>query len=327
MTFHLQTVSDCHRRHLRRHDFYACPKCYTKFEGGEAQDLHAQENPCRKSCRNKRCTRHLPLGVARQAGCECVLAPEQQWRQLFRLQYPDLPVPELALFSSRGTTQVLLAPNDDMTLDGFWDDLTVDFDLLPSNQNVINDATSDQTVRNSIERIDLSANANLSNSISAQTVNDHTDPLQTTLQPPGLIHTSTDETRNAPRQPSTSVQIDETFFTEVQTLRQRVQLLEQRLSQPSEREQDLEMVLGNVWQALVRSRSADAQPESPVWRLVRRFAGSILSAVPRSSTETQLAAAPTAPSSFQWQDLLGSCLPSGSTGSHAVADSGYGSLP
>ena len=90
----------------------------------------------------------------------------------------------------------------------------------------------------------------------------------------------TDYTNNVSIDP---IQIDGSFSSDLQILRQRVQLLEQRISQPTERESDLEMVLGNVWQALVRSGSTDAQPESPVWRLVRRFARNVLSTATRSS--------------------------------------------
>ena len=60
------------------------------------------------------------------------------------------------------------------------------------------------------------------------------------------------------------------------SLAQRVALLEQRAAQPTEREQDLEMVLENVWQALVRCNSVDAQPESALWKLVKRFARNVL---------------------------------------------------
>ena len=77
-----------------------------------------------------------------------------------------------------------------------------------------------------------------------------------------------------------ALKIDRSFLSELQSLRRSVQLLEQRISQPTERESDLEMVLGNVWQALVRSGSRDAQPESPV----RRFARNVLS----SETEPTL---------------------------------------
>jgi len=55
--------------------------------------------------------------------------------------------------------------------------------------------------------------------------------------------------------------------------------LEVQIAQLKQQEQDLEMVLGNVWQALVRSGSADARPASSLWKLVRRFASSVV-AVP-----------------------------------------------
>ncbi|KAK4505478.1 hypothetical protein PRZ48_003441 [Zasmidium cellare] len=318
-------------RHLRRHDFYACAKCYTKFEDGEAQDLHAHENPCLKSCRSKRCTRFLPAGTVREAACECIVSPEQQWRQLFLLQYPNLSVPDLAQFQSQTIVQEVDPVSDGMALDGLWSDFASGFGLPPPEQEGMNDATSDDTVFNSIEMLDFpGGQVNTSNGF-AQPVNQNIDPQQFGLPLPGPsvveANGASREPHDVPPPPQPNIQIDENFFTEVQTLRERVVLLEQRLSQPSDREQDLEMVLGNVWQALVRTRSADAQPESPVWRLVRRFAGSILSTVPRSSAESQPTGTQTAPSSFQWQDLLGACGPPVPSGSRTGGDSGYGSLP
>lgn len=76
------------------------------------------------------------------------------------------------------------------------------------------------------------------------------------------------------------VHFDTSLRDEAQSLRERIHILEQRVFQPTDREQDLEMVLGNVWQALVRSGSTDAQPDSPVWRLVARFASNVLSTTP-----------------------------------------------
>ena len=81
-----------------------------------------------------------------------------------------------------------------------------------------------------------------------------------------------------------NIQIDLPSFIDVHTLRQQMYEQEQRISRQSERESDLEMVLGNVWQALVRSGSSDAQPDSPLWRLVARFAKNMLSTTSGSSS-------------------------------------------
>lgn len=66
------------------------------------------------------------------------------------------------------------------------------------------------------------------------------------------------------------------YLPAIQSLRSRLEVLEQRITLPTDREQDLEMVLGNVWQALVRCQSRDTEPDSPLWKLVARFARSVL---------------------------------------------------
>lgn len=107
-------------------------------------------------------------------------------------------------------------------------------------------------------------------------------------------------------------------------------LLEQCLSQPTDREQDLEMVLANVWQALVRTGSEESQLESPVWRLVRRFAGSVLITAPRVSNDTRPLVAPSdlaqaAPVlAFDMRELVGSRAVAGPM-SAVPRDSGYDS--
>jgi hypothetical protein len=64
----------------------------------------------------------------------------------------------------------------------------------------------------------------------------------------------------------------------VQELNQKVFVLEQRLSaQPSRREQDLEIALGLVWQALADTGSPKAQPDSSLYKMMQRDAPSIVS--------------------------------------------------
>ena len=70
----------------------------------------------------------------------------------------------------------------------------------------------------------------------------------------------------------------------VKALCERVQILEQRTSQPGQREWDLEMVVANVWQALVRSNSPEAQRNSAVWQVVARHAPKVLSPIQSHNT-------------------------------------------
>jgi hypothetical protein len=213
-------------RHLKSHNFFACSKCFTKFQDCTSCDAHDQ-NPCAKSCSRRSCKRHVPRGVERLSTCECITSSEQQWNELFRLQYPFRAVP--SVFEEES------------------------LEIRPLEGGI-------QSTFN-FNEFAIPGNADLAESTF---VNYTTDQVEPSIEPSNTV-------------PADAVQIDASFVSNLLSLRQRVQLLEQRITQPTERESDLEMVLGNVWQALVRSGSSDAQPESPVWRLVRRFARNVLS--------------------------------------------------
>lgn len=210
--------------------------------------------------------------------CKCITSPEQQWRELFRLQYPFETIPDIFEDNRLDNVSVDSAFPFAHELDAFavseWPDLMF-------TDNRLSDAGE--------QVIELPDNA------AADTVH-----------------------------------VDRSFMNDMQAVRQRVQILEQRMSQPTERESDLEMVLGNVWQALVRSGSADALPDSPIWRLVQRFARNILSTTPASTLAVQTVANPhpnpSAPlttfSSDDWASLFDeSAMPGPSRGIRS--DSGY----
>lgn len=324
-------ISILNSRHLQRHDFYVCRKCYQKFEDLEAEEIHNHEDPCIKACRNRRCSRYLPSGSTRTAHCDCIRSPEEQWRQLFLVQYPDMPVPELTLSRTQNTIEEAEPTSNETDFDSLWNGIMTEFQRPEPGASRMNEHTSDGTVHDSIETIEASSNEIDIDNILAQLDSDTIDLQFPEASATGANHITSDETTHNPTQPTLDMRIDETLFSDVQTLRQRVQLLEQRLSQPTDREQDLEMVLGNVWQALVRAGSADAQPESPVWRLVRRFAGGVLSTAPRPSHEAQPPAAQSPPpqyanaSMLDMRNLLGSrTLPDASKPLNGP-DSGYGS--
>lgn len=179
----------------------------------------------------------MAQGFERSLTCQCVTSSEEQWRELFRLQYPSTAIPTIS------------------------DEEPVQF--VPTNDYLQEESNNEDVGASGIFNLAVSS-----------FVDDTVDIVEPSIEYPNAHGANT-------------VQIDGSFMNDIQSLRQRVQLLEQRFSQPTERESDLEMVLGNVWQALVRTGSSDAQPESPVWRLVRRFARNILSTTTEPAVVTQ----------------------------------------
>ena len=116
----------------------------------------------------------------------------------------------------------------------------------------------------------------------------------------------------------------------MQMLRETIQLLEQRMSQPAERESNLEIVLGNMWQALARSGGTDARLDSPTWRLVVRFARNIISTTQISPSIGFLQSdistyPPTGNETFdasEWVDVIND-IPVARTLKGHLSDSGY----
>ncbi|EME38546.1 hypothetical protein DOTSEDRAFT_75906 [Dothistroma septosporum NZE10] len=105
-----------------------------------------------------------------------------------------------------------------------------------------------------------------------------------------------------------------------------MRLLQQRLSQPSQIEQDFAMVLQFVWEQFTRQ----AQPSEAVWRLMQRDAPGILqTSTNTNSDHTRYGSAQDAPCpppvvpSFTAADL-GSLLPENSlVHGQAYTDSGH----
>lgn len=75
-----------------------------------------------------------------------------------------------------------------------------------------------------------------------------------------------------------------TVERDLQTLHERVQLLEQRVDQPVGRERTLEMVVAFLWLAHVRLGTLAAQRNSNEFHLVSMHAPGVLEAAPRAST-------------------------------------------
>ena len=119
--------------------------------------------------------------------------------------------------------------------------------------------------------------------------------------------------------------------SDVQALREQVRLIEQRMARPNERERDLEMVVGLLWQALARSGSTDAQPDSPLSQLVRRFVPNVLSTaqaptaalLPQANVPEYMIHGSADPPLVDWDSLaVDQGLPRSSNSQQS--DSGYG---
>lgn len=254
------------RRHLKSHDFFVCSRCFTRFEDIASLEAHDQ-TPCGKSCSRKSCKRHTPQHVERPSTCACITTPEQQWQELFRLQYPATASThvfndvEVQNVEASGTSRDVF-DFDDFTMPGVGE---------PA---FLNNPFAD-TVLHSIEDSNFGS--------------------------------------------SGRKQSEASIWNEMQILRQSIQLLEQRAAHPSGRESDLEMVLGLVWQALVLSGSTETQPDSPLCRLVQRFAGNVFGTATYTTTSSGQPSMDTsneAPGLMKtigcgdWTDLFNDAVPS-----------------
>ncbi|CAK1365386.1 unnamed protein product [Cercospora beticola] len=74
-------------RHLASvHGFHACQKCFTLR--ATASQLH--DHICKKNCANASCRRAVLLGVDLPMVCQCITTQEEQWQELYKLQYNSL---------------------------------------------------------------------------------------------------------------------------------------------------------------------------------------------------------------------------------------------
>ena len=154
------------------------------------------------------------------------------------------------------------------------------------------------------------------------------DPIEGGPPTQGTVIIPENDTRDRYVAP---VQSNEAVVTELQTLRTQVQLLEQRvMAQPSERERNLEMVIGLLWGALVRSKSSEVQGDSHLRRLVTVFTRGVLNPIADPPTDTPQQTNPadcpltSGPgfSAVEWEEFLGDSNSAGP--SHAIfSDSGY----
>lgn len=190
----------------------------------------------------------------RPTTCVCVTTADQQWQELYRLQYPThLPI----------TLHEALASDQP---DGIEPISMIRNDSPNSAQNP--------------EEVDVLIAHSVASDPSGTTACSHNIP----------IPAAQDMTK---------------LHAEIHEMRQQMHRLEQLIvSKPTSREEDLELTLGIVWQAFCRTGSADSQPETPIWRLVRRNAPSVLSSGSTAPTaHPGVSIITDQPGSNEWSDV------------------------
>ena len=175
---------------------------------------------------------------AHEAGSECLITSEQRWRALFKLKYADLEVPD-DVFTESSQTQGDIAAA-----------LYTQQDLVVSDDNVPSQRIDSFSPSQTRERADETRQPGEAMSLPA----------------PG------GETIDAAQRT-----IDE-VLNELQALPAQVQLLEQRIvAIPSERERNLEMVIGLLWEFCQRLQPRETREGSYLRRLISQYAPSVLS--------------------------------------------------
>lgn len=89
-------------RHLKTHNFHACQFCFQKFGDSATQMRHF----CFKACQNISCRRKVAVAPRPTAKCVCITTAEEQWAQLFLLQYPGRELPPNSIFDSDAYTAI-----------------------------------------------------------------------------------------------------------------------------------------------------------------------------------------------------------------------------
>ncbi|PPJ50070.1 hypothetical protein CBER1_05050 [Cercospora berteroae] len=225
---------------------------------------------------------HVTTMADRPAICQCITTADQQWQELYKLQYPMHQAVTLheALVSAEGTATEPLHLPMEHSLTPAQDAEEIDWQLSDSGANFARGL--------------------------GEVAADGQD-----LQPPQEVHQ---------------------LYANINGLQQQVLLLEQRvLSQPTAREEDLELTLGFVWQALCRSESVESQPETLIWRMISRHAPNVLSSASTISLPTVQPAVVLSAnnlstnyfSGINWDEVMAGGLWTDTLKRHAV-DSGYG---
>lgn len=257
-----------HRRHLRSHGFFACYKCCSLFtnEKQQADHLDKRKPGCFKACQNRSCRRFWPkTSGAAPTECDCIRTSEKQWEHLFRLRYPYESIANVFPTSTQQTLNPGLQQISPITPTSH---------SLPSplEPDQFQDLPGKQTI----------AGGEVPQLQTHQMVPDLLQSIDDTFDIDAILggnsHSSVDFSKSG------SIATGSTSsWQEVQRLQEKNKELENRLniltwksSQPDPRSEKLEQVLGSVWQALVNTKNASADPFSPLWCSMKELAPDIV---------------------------------------------------
>ena len=256
--------------HLKRsHAFFACSQCFTRFSDSATCESHGG-TPCIKSCANKACRRYLPRGAVQPSHCACITNGHQQWHELFALAFHRqadctqlLSLTPLTSWSAVPQSSAVenrqdLLPTDPCTSDiGLLDndfgfpDYPWNTDEAPGVPDVpVSTIEGDSQTQGAVSQISFVPQRDQYSSRIEQ-------ELQTLR-----LHVVRLEERLEKHQ-------QERFdLAEMQSLRQRNAILEQRLARPSRELRTAEATLRMLWEAFHSTGDARVQPESTLHGLV-----------------------------------------------------------
>lgn len=247
------------RRHLKSHDFHACPKCFTRFVSDESLLAHGQQ-PCVKSCSSRKCKRYRRQSDEKPAECQCVISSTQQWQELHRLQFT----------TAQSLGQNVQAASLTIGNSAYvYDDTMFDIDSLPFDDCMIvpPPSTSGLYMQPSSGEGSISSNkASRGASVMGPS-------------------TTGSLTVQSMQEAATITELREML----QGLQNRVQALEEQKREAStdvkvaiktQSEKDLELVVVTLWETIAKSTSpelrAETRPSSSLCRLVKRLAPGVL---------------------------------------------------
>lgn len=136
------------------------------------------------------------------------------------------------------------------------------------------------------------------------------ETIQGTPEDHGSVLSEPDQPKSSPAIPrahalALPAQSESDIREELQQMRSRLGLLEQRLRRPSQEQRKVEAVLRMVWKRLVTTGDAEAQPEADLWNLVASVTPNVISASATAAAPTQPFEPTTDAADFDVRELSG----------------------
>lgn len=299
-------------RHLKSHNFYACSTCVLRLSNSEEIERHVGQHV--KACLKKGCKRTKKADLCSNGtDCAHIMTAEDQWRELFVLQFSREP-PNVFATESRTQSHVINAsvssnPIVETPL-GFGNDLgnygltnsffdqAMDYDLgltitgtdpvipaLHINEFIIPDPPqahhllkTDDTKAGAQGAISTPPASPLPRNQATNAGDSISDVVATLQSQVNALENMLSTQRNKEKD-------------QLSSLQERNVQLEQRLYQSSEREQQLEATLGVIFDALQATGAPPAQPNKALWRLVMSHSsqavGSVSTVAEKNESKTE----------------------------------------